>query len=1807
MREKVRSVVCLVLTFAMVLTGLYLPGGEVQAAEPLSGEEEVYKIYPTPQSLVYGEGTLALQEQANVVYEDGIDDATKNRLAQALEVKGIEIQESEQQEEGKLNILVGVKGSGEAADAYAEQLTYADDLFDQVDAYLLSIEDNTITILGKDTDAAFYGISSLKLILEQAAGMAVRSLQMEDYAIGQYRGFIEGYYGIPWSVEDRISLMNFGGDFKMNIYIFAPKDDPYHNSQWRELYPEDKLAEITEMVEAGAAAKCRFAWAIHPFMNSGINLSNYDESLEVIKAKFQQLYDAGVRQFVISADDASSNTNVQVKLLNDMSQWVKEHEGTYNLVFVPMIYCTAAANWGYGISLQNYYNLLKEVDEDVEFMWTGEYVCHPATQYTFDHFTQVSGREPFMWLNWPVNDVNHKRLVMGPAENCILNTGGVTGFKGIVTNPLEQGEASKTSLFAIADYAWNTADFDSETSWEDSFQYIDSGASESLHELCKHLTNPDPGGITGMAESKEIAPYVNAFRSAYSSGNDLTETGNALVEQFQKIVDAANDFQANGVNENLKDEMKPWVDSLRAISLAGIGYVKAAMALQDGDDNAAWANYCVAVNEYKISKNCEAPQLNGTIMVESGAKVLIPFASTMDSSLKAPMEEMLKHTFGNSTAGGGTAAEGASLIYSGLGGFYSGNAANITDGDESSYAWFNQNVDAGAYIGLDLGDQYRIDSVKILQGTSDTHGDIFSSAILEYSVDGENYTQIETISNTNNIIRNLEDRGIVGRFIRIRTAASTQKWYAIREFSVGTSPALSPAYTNAAALESMTMGILQNSAYVNTTEEPITLGAEEYIGIQLPKIREVTSVTATYDQSDELALEYSVDGVEWTEITEFVPPVDMAYLRIRNKGSQDVTFTLSELSLTNSDRNTDFLSTVECEDGYLPEYASDSSLTTAYLAKEGSGAGSLTWRISNPEQIGSVYILTYPGVETDATVAVQDTAGVWYERGALTQDLNIVDDLEDFEAIKTVKISWTTASPRIQEIYTTEPRAYGVTLNKTSSLLGLGKTMTLKTTVLVHEGEDATVVWTSDNPEIASVDENGVITGNALGTARITASVADGRYSAVCDIVVTDKVDPEELTITGAEAGSEEITNATSSEGPANLAIDGNTGTKWHSLWAGDNMENLWISVDLGKVYDVAELQYLPRQDSSYNGTILGYEIYVSSDGEEWLQVDEGIWAESRDWKSTDIVTEVPARYVKLQATECSSDQSANFASAAEIKILGYEHDDKLVDKRYAIAAGFESQITPESKYTEESYSAYMEAWDAVKAVAANVAATQEQVDSAVEAYRQAIVDLKVKVTGVLLSGAPEGSVYVGDTVKLTATVQPTDADNQNVTWTTTDPTVAEIAQDGTLTAVGPGTADITVTTEEGEYSKTISVTVIEKIFTVTFDANGGTEVTDTLEIKNGDAYGSLPETVRIGYTFLGWYNGTERITEDSVCDLEADATFTAKWEDLLVTFMETVDESQYTKESWAVFADALAALKEVDANPNATNQEIDSARTALLDAFGALEYGVQKIHLQVAVQAADAILGAPADYEEDSLAALKAVIGSAKEVLANENATQEAVNAAAAAVLDAIAEVKGNQDIETLESLIAAAESLISSKYTDESLAVLEAAIENAKAVVANPDRGESDLSLAYKKLADAIKGLELKGNKSALGFVIEKANEILANASDYVESSISGLEEVLKAAQVVYNKANATQPEVSAATEELTYELTKARLKGDVDRDGRVSTKDSAELLKYNAELSELTEEQLECADVNGDGVVDTKDAVLILQYASEKISAF
>lgn len=83
-----------------------------------------------------------------------------------------------------------------------------------------------------------------------------------------------------------------------------------------------------------------------------------------------------------------------------------------------------------------------------------------------------------------------------------------------------------------------------------------------------------------------------------------------------------------------------------------------------------------------------------------------------------------------------------------------------------------------------------------------------------------------------------------------------------------------------------------------------------------------------------------------------------------------------------------------------------------------------------------------------------------------------------------------------------------------------------------------------------------------------------------------------------------------------------------------------------------------------------------------------------------------------------------------------------------------------------------------------------------------------VSVTGVSLNKTAETITTAAGTVQLIATVAPANASNQNVTWSTSDAAVATVDATGKVTAVGNGTAIITVTTVDGGKTATAIITV---------------------------------------------------------------------------------------------------------------------------------------------------------------------------------------------------------------------------------------------------------------------------------------------------------------------------------------------------------------------------------------------------------------
>ncbi len=96
-------------------------------------------------------------------------------------------------------------------------------------------------------------------------------------------------------------------------------------------------------------------------------------------------------------------------------------------------------------------------------------------------------------------------------------------------------------------------------------------------------------------------------------------------------------------------------------------------------------------------------------------------------------------------------------------------------------------------------------------------------------------------------------------------------------------------------------------------------------------------------------------------------------------------------------------------------------------------------------------------------------------------------------------------------------------------------------------------------------------------------------------------------------------------------------------------------------------------------------------------------------------------------------------------------------------------------------------------------------------------VTVTTSVTGVTLNKTTL-TIAVGNNETLTATISPATASNKNVTWTSSDATVATVDASGKVTGVKNGTATITVTTEDGAKTATCAVTVITSVTGVTLN-----------------------------------------------------------------------------------------------------------------------------------------------------------------------------------------------------------------------------------------------------------------------------------------------------------------------------------------------------------------------------------------------------
>ena len=215
-----------------------------------------------------------------------------------------------------------------------------------------------------------------------------------------------------------------------------------------------------------------------------------------------------------------------------------------------------------------------------------------------------------------------------------------------------------------------------------------------------------------------------------------------------------------------------------------------------------------------------------------------------------------------------------------------------------------------------------------------------------------------------------------------------------------------------------------------------------------------------------------------------------------------------------------------------------------------------------------------------------------------------------------------------------------------------------------------------------------------------------------------------------------------------------------------------------------------------------------------------------------------------------------------------------------------------------------------------------------VEVYKE--TSYVVNIESLILSDT-DITLYVGDTKLLKVTISPSNATNRRIIWSTSNNSVATISN-GTVTAVGVGTAVIKVRTETG-IEATCRVTVKNKSTptptptptpstkcTLVYNANGGTVSPSSKTVNKGEAIGTLPTPTRSGYTFNGWFTAIEGGSKvASTTRLETNAAIYAHWTKVetsptkgktAIFIGDSITAGKYGNYSWAIYIGEKYDLK---------------------------------------------------------------------------------------------------------------------------------------------------------------------------------------------------------------------------------------------------------------------------------------------------------
>lgn len=262
-------------------------------------------------------------------------------------------------------------------------------------------------------------------------------------------GIIEGFFGRSWSWSERANYAKFLALNAFNFYIYAPKSDAFLRKHWQQDWPAESKQELIKLRESYREAKIDFGIGLSPYE---IYLNNNSSNRFALRNRIQQINSLQPEILCILFDDMRGDLPDLAEIQISLMHQVADISTAKRIIFCPTYYSfDPVLEKVFGKMPRDYWHELNQsLDHNIDIFWTGEKVC--SANYSRDHLHKVSdllGRKPFLWDNYPVND--------GAVKSNLLQLRAVDSshsklhyeIAGHALNPMNQPWLSQIALASL--------------------------------------------------------------------------------------------------------------------------------------------------------------------------------------------------------------------------------------------------------------------------------------------------------------------------------------------------------------------------------------------------------------------------------------------------------------------------------------------------------------------------------------------------------------------------------------------------------------------------------------------------------------------------------------------------------------------------------------------------------------------------------------------------------------------------------------------------------------------------------------------------------------------------------------------------------------------------------------------------------------------------------------------------------------------------------------------------------------------------------------------------------------------------------------------------------------------------------------------------------------------------------------------------------------------------------------------------------------------------------------------------------------